>query len=249
MRKSHQISKNVTRFIDAVLEQEKDESNPTPNPTFDAAPPSSRDNQDTDVDNLDKRFASLLTEYLSHQDLCPPQDVHSGSEHQQPAVNEVEEEHTPEDEKDWVVDLYLYEPERSTLSIPSADGSEAGVRPSTVVGQKQEAYTSLQDLESAHSLPMATLVGLSDQDLYFDEKEIEHGSNYTAADVLSSDDAFDEGEDEDSNDEGFYRNDYPEDEGGDDAEEEAEVWGWAGPRRRHSESDHDDISDAASDSF
>lgn len=43
-----------------------------------------------------------------------------------------------------------------------------------------------------------------------DEDEIELGSRLVSEELLNSDDPYEEGEDEDSNDEGFYRNDYPQ---------------------------------------
>ena len=64
---------------------------------------------------------------------------------------------------------------------------------------------------------------------------------------MDSDDPYEEGEDEDSNDEGFYRNDYPEQDADEDDDTE---WGggWSGPRR-HGVHGSDDESDEGNESF
>lgn len=144
------------------------------------------------------------------------------------------------------------------------DAASVGPRaPPEVVGSSDPLSRSTSaQWGPNHNLPMATLFGLTSADIRLLE-EADQGNGEAGDDPAGlasilvpdagdgsavnkpgdSDDDFDEGEDEDSNDEGFYRNDYPDREVGDDEEEaedyeddEVDPWGWAGPRRQRRES-------------
>ena len=153
-------------------------------------------------------------------------------------------------------DIYYREKAPSFTSNLAASAAQIGMQPSEVAGhERQSSYNnlssstlSLNAQTGAIVAPevMATLVGLSERDYFGDEDEdtIEEGSRLISEELLDSDDPYEEGEDEDSNDEDFYRNDYPEQEAEEEEDMEALGWGWSGPRRhRQSDSDDDDESE------
>lgn len=198
---------------------------------------------DAEMESLDKRFADLLGSYLKENDLEPPKDLYESS-----VVTDARKEAESsgeESEEDYVYDIYFREKETMWGSGP-AGASEAGLRPAKVAGHEALLPAFEVPAEAQYTVePMATLVGFSDEDDFIagmENASILMGQETTGV----SDDEFDEGEDEDSNDEGFYRNDYPEDEGFDDDEMNQAGWGWSGPRRmgqRHSSDDKDDDDD------
>lgn len=208
---------------------------------------------DSEMDSLDRRFAGLLGDYLKGQDLEPPKDIldaATDAEFQQPK----DSEEGSSDEDDYVYDIYYREKETPFTSNLAASAAHIGLQPSEVAGhERQSSYNNMSSSTASLSSQagpvvapeaMATLVGLTERDFFGDEDEdtIEQGSRLISEELLDSDDPYEEGEDEDSNDEDFYRNDYPEQEAEEEEDMEASGWGWAGPRR-HRNSDSDDESE------
>ncbi|CEH18099.1 hypothetical protein CBOM_04524 [Ceraceosorus bombacis] len=132
------------------------------------------------------------------------------------------------DEDDYVYDVYYRESASMSGSERWADlsnagdgNSRAGLSPAPVAGHAsspapivtgQPAQPEMQHLfKQSDKSQVATLEGLRAEDLmeWPDDEE-----EYDLIDVKTggpdSADEWDEGEDEDSNDEGFYRNDYPD---------------------------------------
>lgn len=211
---------------------------------------------ESDIDSLDRRFAGLLGDYLKRQDLEPPKDILDAAANAQIQQPKDGTEESSSDEDDYVYDIYYREKAPSFTSNLAASAAQIGMQPSEVAGhERQSSYNnlssstlSLNAQTGAIVAPevMATLVGLSERDYFGDEDEdtIEEGSRLISEELLDSDDPYEEGEDEDSNDEDFYRNDYPEQEAEEEEDMEALGWGWSGPRRhRQSDSDDDDESE------
>lgn len=234
------------RYIDAVVE-----GSPLGRDINGKGPRKQQTQLDSEMDSLDRRFAGLLGDYLKGQDLEPPKDIidaAADAEFQQPKDSEEDSS----DEDDYVYDIYYREKEPSFTSNLAASAAHIGMQPSEVAGhERQSSYNNMSSSTaslSAQTGPvvapeaMATLVGLTEHDFFGNEDEdtIEQGSRLISEELLDSDDPYEEGEDEDSNDEDFYRNDYPEQEAEEEEDMEASGWGWAGPRRhRHSDSDEE----------
>jgi hypothetical protein len=212
--------------------------------------PGDAEDDDDEMSGLDKRFAGLLGDYLKDQDLQPPSDLTDGrpsTQQRSPSFSSG----TESDDEDYVYDIYYREREAPAwASHSAASAAEIGLKPSDVAGHERDLSSSTHLAAQAGPTiapeSIATLVGLSEQDMqqFGDEEEIEKGSKLISEEMLDSDDPYEEGEDEDSNDEGFYRNDYPEQEADDDDELlDASAWGWSGPRRRERASDSDEIDE------
>jgi len=209
-------------------------------------------NVDSEMELLDKRFADLLGNYLEENNMQPPADLYKSTAKKDQYESPDCESEDSEDE--YVYDIYFREKESMWGSGP-AGPSDAGLRPAEVAGH--EIISTLSGPEAGKAVaaeqqypvePMATLVGFSDEDDLINE--MENASRLMAQEVPNdSSDEFDEGEDEDSNDEGFYRNDYPEDEGEEEEEFNQAGWGWSGPRRRgqRASSDDEDEEDGDND--
>jgi hypothetical protein len=233
-------SSSRIRFIDAVMERSRSGVKQKDDVVKAKVPTST----DAEMDSLDRRFADLLGNYLKENDLEPPEDLYDSS-----VVTDArrEAESSGEDsEGDYVYDIYFREKETMWGSGP-AGASDAGLRPAQVAGHEVLGPAFEVPAEAQYTNePMATLVGFSDEDDLI--AEMENASMLMGQENLGdSDDEFDEGEDEDSNDEGFYRNDYPEDEGVEEDEVNQAGWGWSGPRRRgqrHSSDEEEDDNDS-----
>lgn len=196
--------------------------------------------QDEEMAGLDAKFAEMLGDYLRSNNIEPSQDLDQIAQRtsQAAASSHIEPDAEPDDEKsdedddnddDYVYDVY-YRDMLPTKAGPQGS-AETGLQPSQVAGREKgasAAYTAVPDSmalprvlggevvppESAALMPtwfpgldfagpnavVAHLEGFEDS-----EDELEQAEE----DGFES---FDEGEDEDSNDEGFYRNDYPEQE-------------------------------------
>jgi hypothetical protein len=240
--------KNTTssrlRFIDAVMDRPGKARGDSKQKADNNASPAkehftSREKEsEGDMEALDRRFANLLGSYLEENDLQPPSDLYESSTTKEEAVSLQSDSEDSEDE--YVYDIYFREKETMWGFGPTG-ASDVGLKPAEVAGREEEAMTSSSALlragedktaEAQYVMePMATLIGFGDEDDMINE--MENASKLMSQEVPNdSDDEFDEGEDEDSNDEGFYRNDYPEDEGEEDDEYNQAGWGWSGPRRR-----------------
>lgn len=188
---------------------------------------------------LDAKFAEMLGDYLRSNNIEPSQDLDKiaqgasdASAREQEKLKE--ESHTTlqgesDDADDYVYDVY-YRDMLPTKAGPQGF-AETGLQPAQVAGREKgasAAYTAVPDSmalprvlggevvppEAAALTPtwfpglefagpnavVAHLEGLEDSD-----DELEHAEE-------EGFESYDEGEDEDSNDEGFYRNDYPEQE-------------------------------------
>ncbi|SPO24821.1 uncharacterized protein UTRI_01812_B [Ustilago trichophora] len=193
--------------------------------------------QDEEMAGLDSKFAEMLGDYLRSNNIEPSQDldqIAQGASDAAAREREAEQEANKQDEtddedEDYVYDVY-YRDMLPTKAGPQGS-AETGLQPAQVAGREKgasAAYTAVPDSmalprvlggevvppESAALTPtwfpgldfagpnavVASLEGFEDSD---DELEQAEDDGF---------ESFDEGEDEDSNDEGFYRNDYPEQE-------------------------------------
>ena len=252
-RKSAYPSK--LRFIDAVMERSEKSTQGgmhrgKERSTGAQDKPASKSSE-MEMDSLDRRFADLLGNYLKENDMEAPKDLYEAT-----AAKDVEDDKSlssQDSDDEYVYDIYFREKEAMWGSGPTG-ASDAGLRPAEVAGREGDSLSVAGQPVAAETQmivePMATLVGFTDEDDLI--AEMENASRLMAQEVPGdSDDEFDEGEDEDSNDEGFYRNDYPEDEGEQEDDVDQAGWGWSGPRRRgqrasgssSSEGDDDDDDD------
>ncbi|PWN52690.1 hypothetical protein IE53DRAFT_409221 [Violaceomyces palustris] len=203
----------------------------------------------TEADGVDARFAEMLGEYLKLSNLPPPSDLDdivSGKKKmekregmpaaatKEPISSSSSEGHSEDDEDsedEYVYDVYYRDMLPSRTGPAGVGASDSGLQPAAVAGHGGKGLSSsmtLPQVQGGASVPaelppvdpyslsttlgipgvVAQLSGLQESD---DE------------DALEADDdgaeSYDEGEDEDSNDEGFYRNDYPEQELPDDEDE------------------------------
>lgn len=261
LRKSSEVS-NIPRkspfsgrmrFIDAVMERTKSDSKQKKAIKSQKEKAPSATSHDTEMALLDRRFADLLGNYLKENDMEPPKDLYDSSVVTSHQPNQQSDNEDSDDDDDYVYDIYFREKE-TMWGFGPAGASDAGLRPSEVAGNEKDSVglpLSSSDVgqrdatEKTFAMePMATLVGFSDEDTLI--AEMENANSLMAQEVPGdSDDDFDEGEDEDSNDEGFYRNDYPEDEGQDD--DEFNQAGWGPARGSDSEDEEDDSADSGSD--
>ncbi|TKY86795.1 hypothetical protein EX895_004436 [Sporisorium graminicola] len=194
--------------------------------------------QSEEMAGLDAKFAEMLGDYLRSNNIEPSQDLdeisRGASQSHQAELGADADANTPDevdidDEDDYVYDVY-YRDMLPTKAGPSGS-AETGLQPAQVAGREKgasSAYTAVPDSmalprvlggevvppEAAALTPnwfpgldfagpnavIASLEGFEDSDNELEQPE-EDGFE-----------SFDEGEDEDSNDEGFYRNDYPEQE-------------------------------------
>lgn len=193
--------------------------------------------QDEEMAGLDAKFAEMLGDYLRSNNIEPSQDLDqiaqgasdAAAREAETDLNAAELEETTDDEDDYVYDVY-YRDMQPTKAGPQGS-AETGLQPAQVAGREKgasAAYTAVPDSmalprvlggevvppESAALTPtwfpgldfagpnavVASLEGFEDSD-----DELEHAED-------EGFESYDEGEDEDSNDEGFYRNDYPEQE-------------------------------------
>ncbi|CBQ71854.1 conserved hypothetical protein [Sporisorium reilianum SRZ2] len=194
--------------------------------------------QDEEMAGLDAKFAEMLGDYLRSNNIEPSQDLDeisrgaSQARQAEPAdASTPDEAHNDEDEDedDYVYDVY-YRDMLPTKAGPSGS-AETGLQPAQVAGREKGASAAYTAVPDSMALPrvlggevvppaaaaltpnwfpgldfagpnavIASLEGFEDSDA-----EMEQAQD----DGFES---FDEGEDEDSNDEGFYRNDYPEQE-------------------------------------
>lgn len=247
---------NRVRFVDAVIDDLEDKkTSKFEGKRGKAQHPSARrkgapkDTPDGDVEMaaLDRRFADLLGSYLIENDLEPPSDLYDSVD--QLNQQDVSSSEDVDSEDEYVYDIYFREKETMWGSGP-AGAADAGLRPAEVAGHEDLSSTALEAGPIVAAEPMATLVGFTEEDEII--SEMENATKKMAQEIPNdSSDEFDEGEDEDSNDEGFYRNDYPEDEDAEDDEEiEQAGWGWSGPRKRKEGSDSDeDASEEDSEGY
>ncbi|CCF53544.1 hypothetical protein NDA11_000289 [Ustilago hordei] len=194
--------------------------------------------QDAEMAGLDAKFAEMLGDYLRSNNIEPCQDLHkitkgasdaAAHTRVQTEAGGAEEDADKGDDEDYVYDVY-YRDMMPTKAGPQGS-AETGLEPAQVAGREKGAssgYTAVPDSmalprvlggevvppESAALAPtwfpgldfaeanavVAHLEGFEDSDEELEQAE------------LKDFESFDEGEDEDSNDEGFYRNDYPEQE-------------------------------------
>ncbi|SPO23134.1 uncharacterized protein UTRI_01812 [Ustilago trichophora] len=195
--------------------------------------------QDEEMAGLDAKFAEMLGDYLRSNNIEPSQDLDQiaqgasdAAARERQAEQEASKQHETDDDdddEDYVYDVY-YRDMLPTKAGPQGS-AETGLQPAQVAGREKgasAAYTAVPDSmalprvlggevvppESAALTPtwfpgldfagpnavVASLEGFEDSDDELEQAE-EEGFE-----------SFDEGEDEDSNDEGFYRNDYPEQE-------------------------------------
>lgn len=221
------------RIIDAETESASPSRLP---PSRQAKPMQKPQEQDVEMAGLDAKFAEMLGDYLRSNNIEPSEDLHeiaqgasdaaAHTQHEADAGNVEDED---DDEDDYVYDVY-YRDMLPTKAGPQGS-AETGLQPAQVAGREKGAsagYTAVPDSmalprvlggqvvppESAALTPtwfpgldfagpnavVAHLEGFEDSDDELEQAE-EEGFE-----------SFDEGEDEDSNDEGFYRNDYPEQE-------------------------------------
>lgn len=193
--------------------------------------------EDQEMAGLDAKFAEMLGDYLRSNNIEPSQDIDqiaqgastAGSSEEDTVTGKENQiaEQDDDDEDDYVYDVYYRD------MMPSKAGpqgsAETGLQPAQVAGRgKGSSAAAVPDSmalprvlggevvppESAALTPnwfpgldvaglnavVASLEGFEDSD---DELEQADEEGF---------ESFDEGEDEDSNDEGFYRNDYPEQE-------------------------------------
>lgn len=192
--------------------------------------------EDTEMAGLDAKFAEMLGDYLRSNNIEPSKDIDqiaqgvstAGSSGQWDSavkpIADAADADEDDDEDDYVYDVY-YRDMQPTKAGPQGS-AETGLQPAQVAGRgKGSSATAVPDSmalprvlggevvppESAAlwspgldiagpNAVIASLEGFEDSD---DELEQAHDDGF---------ESFDEGEDEDSNDEGFYRNDYPEQE-------------------------------------
>ncbi|EST07606.1 Transcription factor Iwr1 [Kalmanozyma brasiliensis GHG001] len=192
--------------------------------------------EDHEMAGLDAKFAEMLGDYLRSNNIEPSQDIDQiaqgasaagVSEEDVVAGHEDQVAEEDDDEDDYVYDVY-YRDMLPTKAGPQGS-AETGLEPAQVAGRgKGSSAAAVPDSmalprvlggevvppESATHTPnwfpgldvagpnavVASLEGFEDSN---DELEQADEEGF---------ESFDEGEDEDSNDEGFYRNDYPEQE-------------------------------------
>jgi hypothetical protein len=167
----------------------------------------------------------------------PPVDLYTSAKSPQLGSSPSDAVEQADDDDEYVYDVYYRE--REGWGSGPAGRSDSGMHPLAVPGHDGALGTdALPDplaplsaatgmLVPAERAPMATLEGLRAADLESDDElEVEDEGS----------EEWDEGEDEDSNDEGFYRNDYPDNEGPDSEEE---MNGWAGEKRSDSEEEEE----------
>jgi len=196
--------------------------------------------QDAEMAGLDAKFAEMLGDYLRSNNIEPSQDLDHiaqgasqaafpGNDEPDIGLDTSTANDDDDDEEDYVYDVY-YRDMLPTKAGPQGS-AESGLQPAQVAGREKgaaPAYTAVPDSmalprvlggevvppESAALTPtwfpgldfagpnavVAHLEGFEDTDDELEQAEDEGFESY------------DEGEDEDSNDEGFYRNDYPEQE-------------------------------------
>lgn len=237
-RKEKEAEAIFGRIIDAETESDSPAQRAT-NAGVTRAKRGEAPQQDEEMAGLDAKFAEMLGDYLRSNNIEPSQDLEQISRGaSQARSNELEADasaSTPDDEADeddeeeYVYDVY-YRDMLPTKAGPTGS-AETGLQPAQVAGREKgasAAYTAVPDSmalprvlrgevvppEAAALTPnwfpgldfagpnaaIASLEGFEDSDNELDQAE-EDGFE-----------SFDEGEDEDSNDEGFYRNDYPEQE-------------------------------------
>ncbi|UZJ51780.1 hypothetical protein CBS101457_001100 [Exobasidium rhododendri] len=211
---------------------------------------------DAEMELLDSRFADLLGNYLQDNDLQPPRDLYKSTTAAHKPELQSDSDSAESEDGDYVYDIYYREKETMWGSGPGG-ASDAGLRPAKVAGHEDvgilpgvEAGEKASAEAQYAKEPMATLVGFDNEDDLINQMEAASQS-LSQEGLNDSSDDFDEGEDEDSNDEGFYRNDYPEDEGQEEEEFNQAGWGWSGPRRRRqkaSSSDEEDDDEGEDDS-
>lgn len=255
-RKSPLSRSSRIRFIDAVMERTRSDNSRQSN-AFESRNKVKvplEASHDTEMALLDRRFADLLGNYLKENDMEPPTDLYDSSV---VSTHQPDQQSDSEDgsDEDYVYDIYFREKE-TMWGFGPAGASDAGLRPSQVAGHEKDRVglplssssekgrNDITEKDPFAMEPMATLVGFSDEDTLI--AEMENANALMAQEVPGdSDDDFDEGEDEDSNDEGFYRNDYPEDEGQDDDEMNQAGWGRGGGS--DSEDEENESEDCDSD--
>lgn len=191
--------------------------------------------QDPEMAGLDAKFAEMLGDYLRSNNIEPSRDIEQiaqSAKHDQvelSAGNQATQEEEDDDDEDYVYDVY-YRDMMPTKAGPQGS-AETGLHPAQVAGREKGSAAAYNAVPESMALPrvlggevvppesaalspawfpgldfagpnavIAQLEGFEDSD---DELEQPEEEGY---------ESFDEGEDEDSNDEGFYRNDYPEQE-------------------------------------
>ena len=231
--------KEAEAIFGRIIDAETESSNPSRRSTDVRAATSKQTQpavQDEEMAGLDAKFAEMLGDYLRSNNIEPSQDLDqiaqgaSNAAAQEPDTNvDADELDATDDEDDYVYDVY-YRDMLPTKAGPQGS-AETGLQPAQVPGREKgasAAYTAVPDSmalprvlggevvppEAAALTPtwfpgldfagpnavVASLEGFEDSDDELEQAEDEGFESY------------DEGEDEDSNDEGFYRNDYPEQE-------------------------------------
>ncbi|KAJ1028668.1 hypothetical protein NDA16_001834 [Ustilago loliicola] len=229
--------KEAEAIFGRIIDAETESANPSRAHTSrQTKPVQQQQEQDVEMAGLDAKFAEMLGDYLRSNNIEPSEDLHeiaqgasdaAANTQAQVDAGKVEEE--DDDEEDYVYDVY-YRDMLPTKAGPQGS-AETGLQPAQVAGREKgasSAYTAVPDSmalprvlggevvppESAALAPtwfpgldfagpnavIAHLEGFEDSDDELEQAEEEGFESY------------DEGEDEDSNDEGFYRNDYPEQE-------------------------------------
>lgn len=192
--------------------------------------------QDAEMAGLDAKFAEMLGDYLRSNNIEPSQDLDHIAQGASQAAFPGNDEPDPstaddddDDDEDYVYDVY-YRDMLPTKAGPQGS-AESGLQPAQVAGREKGAAAAYTAVPDSMALPrvlggevvppgsaaltptwfpgldfagpnavIAHLEGFEDSEDELEQAEDEGFESY------------DEGEDEDSNDEGFYRNDYPEQE-------------------------------------
>ncbi|SNX83251.1 uncharacterized protein MEPE_01957 [Melanopsichium pennsylvanicum] len=231
-KKQNQAEAMFGRIIDA-------ETQPftklTPRSALTCSKSTAPEQQDDEMGGLNAKFAEMLGDYLRSNNMEPSQDLEEIAQNASKAAairtggqaDESDDAIGDEQDDDYVYDVY-YRDLMPTKAGPQGS-AETGLQPAQVAGRERK-NASLANAAVADSMALRRIVGgqvvtAESTREWFGGLEF-GGGNAVIASLEGFEDSedeleqaeeegfesFDEGEDEDSNDEGFYRNDYPEQE-------------------------------------
>ncbi|ETS62861.1 hypothetical protein PaG_02619 [Moesziomyces aphidis] len=231
--------KEAEAIFGRILDAETESSGPAASSSAPKAPrgkQSKAAQPDAEMEGLDAKFAEMLGDYLRSNNMEPAQDLDQMVQGTSQADAAVPGSIVPSpglddedgDEEDYVYDVY-YRDMLPTKAGPQGS-AETGLQPAQVAGREKGASAAYGAVPDSMALPRvlggevvppesaAPAVAFPGLDFAGPNAVIAHLEGFVDSDdeLEQADEegfeSFDEGEDEDSNDEGFYRNDYPEQE-------------------------------------
>lgn len=231
--------KEAEAIFGKIIDAETESSGPAASSSSQRAPREKQNKTaqpDVEMEGLDAKFAEMLGDYLRSNNMEPAKDLDQMVQGSSQADAAAPESIVPSpglddedgDEEDYVYDVY-YRDMLPTKAGPQGS-AETGLQPAQVAGREKGAAAAYGAVPDSMALPRvlggevvppesaALAAAFPGLDFAGPNAVIAHLEGFVDSDdeLEQADEegfeSFDEGEDEDSNDEGFYRNDYPEQE-------------------------------------